>query len=295
MYRLRKPLAAFTLIELLVVIAIIAILAAILFPVFSQAREKARQATCNSNLRNIGMAILQYSQDYDEIIPNGEPPYLMRGNSGAAYIYFFPDNLDRPDEDIVFWLSTTFPYLRNAQVHACPSSPPFVLSQGLRDYLMQFPAQGKPEYHFAYTINMCLGDLSQAQIVSPPRVMLLLEPWSVSITWGTLNQPLIFNPHRLQDGQWIPHGYPFNPSVTDMRRYTRVGDWWRRDRRSPHQSGEDHAYADGHTKWVKAGASRSFWAVEPATDPAYPTGAAWVWTGPNNNIVYYWMHPMLSD
>jgi prepilin-type N-terminal cleavage/methylation domain-containing protein len=56
----------FTLIELLVVIAIIAILAAILFPVFSQAREKARQSTCNSNSRNISMAAAQYVQDYDE-------------------------------------------------------------------------------------------------------------------------------------------------------------------------------------------------------------------------------------
>src|SRR5437660_1778673 len=60
---------AFTLIELLVVIAIIAILAAILFPVFAQAREKARQATCQSNLRQIGMAVQMYAQDFDETMP----------------------------------------------------------------------------------------------------------------------------------------------------------------------------------------------------------------------------------
>src|SRR5512132_453119 len=59
----------FTLIELLVVIAIIAILAAILFPVFAQAREKARQATCSSNLNQIGKAMLMYTQDYDEVLP----------------------------------------------------------------------------------------------------------------------------------------------------------------------------------------------------------------------------------
>ena len=64
-----KYSAAFTLIELLVVIAIIAILAAILFPVFTQAREKARSATCLSNLNQMGLAVMQYTQDYDETYP----------------------------------------------------------------------------------------------------------------------------------------------------------------------------------------------------------------------------------
>src|ERR1700756_3607746 len=67
-YRRRS---GFTLIELLVVIAIIAILAAILFPVFAQAREKARQASCASNMKQIGLAMIMYVQDYDETMPVG--------------------------------------------------------------------------------------------------------------------------------------------------------------------------------------------------------------------------------
>src|ERR1051326_5185091 len=72
----RDARRGFTLIELLVVIAIIAILAAILFPVFAQAREKARQSTCQSNFKQIGMAVMMYLQDNDEMFPLGayNPP-----------------------------------------------------------------------------------------------------------------------------------------------------------------------------------------------------------------------------
>src|SRR5687768_1575996 len=88
----------FTLIELLVVIAVIAILAAILFPVFAQAREKARQAACASNLKQAGLAVVMYAQDYDETFPfaafnpPGQPlitwydlvePYVKSGTAGV--------------------------------------------------------------------------------------------------------------------------------------------------------------------------------------------------------------------
>ena len=77
---------AFTLIELLVVIAIIAILAAILFPVFARARENARKLSCQSNLKQIGLGILQYTQDYDERLP-GRVNGSFEANSWKRVIY----------------------------------------------------------------------------------------------------------------------------------------------------------------------------------------------------------------
>ena len=97
----------FTLIELLVVIAIIAILAAILFPVFARARENARRSSCQSNLKQIGLGLLQYTQDYDETLP--------------------PDSVNLPGKTAT-WHDLTYPYVKSEQLYNCPSdskSDPF--------------------------------------------------------------------------------------------------------------------------------------------------------------------------
>jgi len=90
----------FTLIELLVVIAIIAILAAILFPVFARAREKARQSSCLSNVKQLMLAVQQYVQDYDERVPS-------HGNWGAVSLH---------------WSEQIYPYVKNPGVFGCPSA-----------------------------------------------------------------------------------------------------------------------------------------------------------------------------
>lgn len=92
----------FTLIELLVVIAIIAILAAILFPVFATAREKARQTTCASNLKQVGLGWLQYTQDYDETVPVGNAHNFGQGWAGPVYPYIKANGVYQcPDDSTI--------------------------------------------------------------------------------------------------------------------------------------------------------------------------------------------------
>lgn len=101
--RSRTQAGAFTLIELLVVIAIIAILAAILFPVFAQARDKARSAACLSNTKQAGLALAMYIQDYDETLPQ-------------MYYYVEANGVGR-----MHWTAMLQPYIKNQDIFACPS------------------------------------------------------------------------------------------------------------------------------------------------------------------------------
>ena len=144
----------FTLIELLVVIAIIAILAAILFPVFARAREKARQSSCLSNVKQLILAMMQYIQDNDEMFPYNEGP------SPAAHYYKFAFTATHPTSPLT-------PYIKNHQVGLCPSRTD-VWAYGSN--YSHFPA------YQPYARNLAL-----AKVNIPAEVMMVTE--SDYYTW----------------------------------------------------------------------------------------------------------------
>ena len=155
----RQARTAFTLIELLVVIAIIAILAAILFPVFARARENARRSSCQSNLKQIGLGLMQYTQDYDERFPpsNG-------GTNGAS-----PDS----SGSWGLWRLPVDPYIKSTQIYRCPSS-----SLGANtNFTYTGTASGDKIFpqSFNYGYNQFLMNLNVASISEPTRLMLVAD------------------------------------------------------------------------------------------------------------------------
>jgi prepilin-type N-terminal cleavage/methylation domain-containing protein/prepilin-type processing-associated H-X9-DG protein len=215
----------FTLIELLVVIAIIAILAAILFPVFAKAREKARQATCASNEKQIGLALLQYVQDADDVMP-----YSYYGSTG--------------DSDMVSnykWMDAIYPYMKNEQVFDCPSD------------------NQSPKYHYrtgedygSYGLNGAYGKGGDSQ--TPPRssaaaptpylVTMSMVAVPASTVWITDNNNAAnaVNTGGSQGFFWTD--WTKNPTIstTDPRQLNNIVE--------RHNGYTNVLYCDGHVKAV---------------------------------------------
>ncbi len=194
----------FTLIELLVVIAIIAILAAILFPVFARARERARQTACLSNAKQMGLAVMMYAQDYDEVYPARqrplEHPFEINGYTHSSAI---------------LWYAAIWPYFVNTDIFNCPSA---------RDVVWRGQYTGNTRYGINTMIAGNNTAYSMAEIVRPAETIIIGESdwtrstadhgWSNSWMLHATPHPSRFIPQRHNNGaniifcdghaKWVP-------------------------------------------------------------------------------------------
>ncbi|MBU0611215.1 MAG: DUF1559 domain-containing protein [Armatimonadetes bacterium] len=220
----------FTLIELLVVIAIIAILAAILFPVFAKAREKARQASCLSNMKQMGLAAMQYCQDYDE---SYSPGYRQ----GFAGEYLPVENTTATGNRWVAWFDLIYPYVKNSQVFRCPS-----LNGGV-DY--SYNPWLMPRSYTPFT-PFRLG-----QVTHPAETVMFFD--AVNGQGHPCGYPWVWpNGRSAPNCEAKPAADypPGNPTYAYAR----------------HNDGCNLAFCDGHAKWLQ----NKNWAYATTTaDPAY--------------------------
>lgn len=184
----QKSRAAFTLIEILVVIAFISILAAILFPVFALARENARKASCASNLKQIGIAAMMYSQDYDErVVPlrNGSWP-----NYPFAYWWGYIE-ADGTTQDLTRGL--LYPYMKNSQINKCPSFESAVTTGRIGNALGY-------AYNYSFLMPAAGQGVALASMARPTETVLLADAATVNASSQTIAIDLLERPSVVQNG-----------------------------------------------------------------------------------------------
>jgi len=213
--------SAFTLIELLVVIAIIAILAAILFPVFAKVREKARQTACLSNMKQLGLAFQQYSQDYDEQYPSGDPWFNVCWG----------------------WAGEVSPYVKSPQLFTCPDDP--TAASGF----------GTPvSYGYNMNLSGCSsgftnGSPSVSQLNAPARTLMLFEVVGTVVDFNNLPEPHGGNMSKTND--------TFNGSNVTKFATGTIDVAWPFANNSQgstprHIEGANYLAADAHAKWMRS-------------------------------------------
>jgi prepilin-type N-terminal cleavage/methylation domain-containing protein/prepilin-type processing-associated H-X9-DG protein len=255
--------SGFTLIELLVVIAIIAILAAILFPVFAQAREKARQASCLSNTKQIGMGIYQYIQDFDETLPMGGVQAGTINTRWPKDIYTYIKSVgvficpSQTQETINGTVSNFVPTLAPATA-AAPAGPTSVGAYGINFNLVGFAGANAATSTVSKTL---------AEIPDSAGTFLVCETGQLDANGGTTALNTVrsdtWNKLESQATQWQvfpPSSFTRNPNTGQASNqwFTQTADGHGASGHSTcrrpvprHNGGLNVIYCDGHVKWSK--------------------------------------------
>ena len=222
----RRPIfSAFTLLELLVVIAIIAILAAILFPAFARARENARRSSCQSNLKQLGLGVMQYTQDYDEKYPFASSPEAATPAGG----YWDAGN--------AFWQQRTYPYVKSTQIYLCPSS-----SAPAPDYSTSPTTNPPHNGHYSGSYGLFeyyvpgRSPHTMPQVAAPALTYLAMDGSGAGLS---PTPPGTFD--RYIPGQGTVGGTCASNSDTGQADCANPN--------SRHLGGVNVAFADGHVKW----------------------------------------------
>jgi prepilin-type N-terminal cleavage/methylation domain-containing protein/prepilin-type processing-associated H-X9-DG protein len=224
--KLKGPFAkasGFTLIELLVVIAIIAILASILFPVFARARENARRSSCMSNLKQIGLGAMQYTQDYDERYPMNIWEGITQSDPAMPGRKYATDP-GGATGNWVTWMDIIHPYVKSNQLYDCPSR-----SQTMAGTVGIIPSYGMNDVFSGWRTDTYNNGswpfhspLTLAALQRPSETFLFLDDYRVT--------SVIANPYDTGTAARA------NNAVTVV-----------------HLEGANVAFADGHVKWMNRG------------------------------------------
>jgi prepilin-type N-terminal cleavage/methylation domain-containing protein/prepilin-type processing-associated H-X9-DG protein len=261
MFHLKPRRRGFTLIELLVVIAIIAILAAILFPVFAQAREKARAVSCLSNMKQLGLGTMMYMQDYDENFP------LSVSNINGQWLTNFW-HLVPPDwsSDVAHpavigsqfvWANSTQPYVKNYQVLRCPSAAE--VRTGIARFTYATPR--RPPIATSYTFNGLLNSFPQAGVAAVSSLPMIWEGrGKAAMLGGTLQNPLLTCANGALPCTYVAGGGGSVNGGTGGA-FGMDGTIW------IHNNGANFVMADGHAKWRRLGAQLDPAATNANVDP----------------------------